>query len=175
LCGLRWTLKPGKVQGIEKTCRLNTALSNFLDPTPEGFLFPEISLFPAQTTHVPRPLEPSERPRGCTTPCYHANLKSIVSMGRFEIFSDSLRRRGEAGTLEPGAWASRGRGGRRFVAGEGLAGADGSRASAAPPLPCSRPFLDGPADVPMGAPGRVQADFQAAKRPIVPIDQVAMG
>jgi hypothetical protein len=161
LCGLRWTLKPGKVQGIEKTCRLNTAVSNFLDPTPESFLSPEISPFPAQFTHLPRPAELSATPRACTTPCYHANLTSIVSMGRFEFFlrfpapgvgfevarRETVRRRG--GACRRG-WIADVRG---------------------TPLPCFRPSPDGPADVPEDGvvthPGGFSS-FQAALRTNTP-------
>ena len=59
LCGLRWTPKPGKVQGIEKTCRLNPAVSNFLDPTRDGFPHPEIPPSPAQIARPSRSLKPS--------------------------------------------------------------------------------------------------------------------
>lgn len=41
-CGLRDTPRPGKVQGIEKRCRLNPAESNFLDPTRDGPHHPDI-------------------------------------------------------------------------------------------------------------------------------------
>lgn len=122
MCGLRWTLKPGKVQGIEKTCRLNTAVSNFLDPTPESFLFPEISPFPTWIAHLPRPADLSATPRTCTTPCYHANVTSIVSMGQSEFFlrftPKGAARRGPRARGVGSEEARRG----RFVAGEGLPG-----------------------------------------------------
>ena len=93
-----------------------------------SFPYPEISPFPAQIARLPRSLEPTALPRACTTPCYHANLKSVMSMVRIQNFlRGSSRRRGEAGTRAGyarlrGAWRAASRPRRRTAAMPGDSG-----------------------------------------------------
>jgi hypothetical protein len=158
LCGLRWTPRPGKVQGIEKTCRLNPAESNFLDPASVG------SPMPKSRPNPPRSLNVCDRQN--LRPV-HAPAQSLVMM---QTWNQSCQWGGPQNfffsEVAPSAGVRRGRDSRSdYGSPEGGA----ASRSAAPPCPLrdGRRICSGSL--------RLDRGLLASKRPIAAINQVAMG
>ena len=164
LCGLRWTPKPGKVQGIEKTCRLNPAVSNFLDPTPRRFP-------PPRNPAISRPDCPSSA-IAKTDPrlaCLHNSLLSCklginhVNGLDPNFFARCTPKARRGGDLEPGRGLRGGAAGGDPSPGRGVPGRMDRGRPQHPPALLSAISPVGPADVPIGASAAIHADSQAPK------------
>jgi hypothetical protein len=160
LCGPRWTPRLGKIQGIEKTCRLNPAVSNFLDPTFRGRPTPQSRHSRLRSPDPRDRQKPAARLRACIITCHDANSESVMSMGSSRIFLEF--------ELSP----------RRARPGCG-AGWGSSWGGAAPMWAAPCPGRVYPRTCRRTSSRRVAAtrslDFPAPEPPIAPINQVAMG